>query len=267
MAFWKAKYEPTIGIVTTTTGKIDDMIDAWMPLLEDANNVDFVVVESETDKETSMHNREICLNRNLKRHWVPKFGKWGKSHARNYGASKVNGEYLWFVDGDCFPFESALKELRYVAGPEVVVCGRVNFPQENGAYFADHRTALWDSRDVTPTNYFWAVEEGNMCYPRTLFNSVGGFDVGWAESGHCPEGVDLWWRIFCRHFTPLMLVPAVAVEHQWHPPSEERLRLHENIEPLKRRLQQTAMDAGLWEHPKIQEMFDAVQGDFLLDGR
>ena len=266
MPVWKPKYEPTFGIVTTTTGKIDEMIDAWMPLLEFEPNVDFVVVESGTDEETSMHNREICLNKNLKRHWVPKNGKWGKASARNYGAKKVNGEYLWFVDGDCFPFESALRELKYVAGPEVIVCGRVNFPQPDYRYFADHRTALWDNRDVTPTHYLWAVEEGNMCYPRSLFEAVGGFDVSWALSGHCPEGVDLYWRIFCRFFTPLMLVPAVSVEHQWHPPSDERLRRHENIEPLKQRLYEVAVEAGLWRHPRIQELFEAVQGN-LLDVR
>lgn len=266
-----SKYTPTIGIVIAVTGKVDHLIEAWKPVLDKGENVDFVFVESGTSKEISTHNRSICLDNNIRRHWVPRNGKHAKCDARNFGARKVEGEYIWFVDGDCYPHKDALKNLQQIVMPDAIICGHILFPQPDGVMWGDHREQIFGRRKNTiVNNYPWAMSEPNSCYPRTLFESVGGFNIDWAVSGWCPEGLELYWRIFCKHFTPLLLTREVTVEHQWHAPSPERViaqETGENNEPLRKQMMKTAEEYGILNHPKIQEILLAFQGEYHLDSR
>lgn len=258
-------YKPSIGIVCLAgkVGKAETILPWWKNILED-DTVDFVFMETGTDEKHAAENRHICLNKNVKRHWIPYAGKETRCFGRNYGAANVNGEYLWFVDGDCKPHYSAIPVLRAHLTQNVMVSTRILFQQKKELW-DDHRLPHMDA-PVTIMHNPWFVAEGSVALSRRLFNYVGKWQAGWAKNGYCAEGAHLYWRCLLARFTPLLLLRETWVTHQWHAPTEERLAAHENRPLLKQELEREAERYGLLSHPMVNYILDSFQGD-MLDGR
>lgn len=99
---------------------------------------------------------------------------------RNIGVRESRGEYVAFIDGDCFADSRWLAELRRHAAPRAVVAGQtvtVGKPR----YGALERVELFQGGyDVT-------YPSCNLLYPRELFERLGGFDTRFITA----EDIDL----------------------------------------------------------------------------
>ncbi len=99
---------------------------------------------------------------------------------RNIGVRESRGEYVAFIDGDCFADSRWLATLRAHAGPGKVVAGRtttVGKPK----YGELERVELFQGGyDVT-------YPSCNLLYPRALFERLGGFDTRYITA----EDIDL----------------------------------------------------------------------------
>lgn len=141
----------------------------------------------------------------------------GPGSARNFGAQHARGEWLAFLDDDCVPRSSWLKELESAAekSPEAMLGGgTLNGCPDNifaelnhilltavRKWFRDHGSVL----NFLPSN--------NLCLPKAGFRALGGFHPECNLAG----GED---RELCARWLtsggPMVDVPGAVVDH-YHP--------------------------------------------------
>lgn len=113
------------------------------------------------------------------------------SSARNFGASKAEGEILAFLDADCTVAEDWLdKALPYFADPQVGAVGSYHIVPRDPPTWV--RKVLQKQVDARPklTSAKW-LPSGNMLIRRDVFRECRGFD----DSLSTCEDVDLSYRI------------------------------------------------------------------------
>lgn len=224
---------PTIGVVVLTHNRdirrcVERIIRQMLP------GDDLVVVEGGSDKEWVDLNRQTSLDYNFKHHALdPSYDKkLVRADGRNLGAKFVNGEYLYFVDGDCLMQDGCMSAIRRGLSKNTFTTGRVLFEQQDGHTFDDHRLPEFGPRgSYKLTDFPWALAEANFAVPAVLFHSMGGFDASWAVNGYCWEGTNLYANLFVSSYgrIKIVLVHDAVVLHKWHEPSEERTAVEENV--------------------------------------
>jgi glycosyltransferase involved in cell wall biosynthesis len=121
---------------------------------------------------------------------------------RNVGVGAAQGDWIAFIDGDCFADSQWLKRLRESLGPATVVAGRtviVGKPR----YGNLERVELYQQGfDVT-------FPSCNLAYPRTLFARLGGFDPRFITA----EDIDLNMRAVASGATVVYRPDAVVYHH------------------------------------------------------
>ncbi|HYA71507.1 MAG TPA: glycosyltransferase [Thermoplasmata archaeon] len=121
---------------------------------------------------------------------------------RNAGVQAARGEWIAFIDGDCFADSQWLKRLRESLGPRSVVAGRtviVGKPR----YGTLERVELYQQGfDVT-------FPSCNLAYPRALFDRLGGFDPRFITA----EDIDLNMRAVAGGATVVYRADAVVYHH------------------------------------------------------
>ena len=121
---------------------------------------------------------------------------------RNVGVKEARGEWIAFIDGDCFADSQWLRRLRESLSATSVVAGRtviVGKPR----YGTLERVELYQRGfDVTyPTC--------NLAYPRALFERLGGFDPRFITA----EDIDLNMRAVAAGATIVYRADAVVYHH------------------------------------------------------
>jgi glycosyltransferase involved in cell wall biosynthesis len=121
---------------------------------------------------------------------------------RNTGVRAAQGDFVAFIDGDCFADSNWLKELRSALATAAVVAGRT-VTVGPARYGALERVELFQSGyDVT-------YPSCNLAYRRELFDRLGGFDVRFITA----EDIDLNLRAV-RAGAAIRLAPSAVVFHQ-----------------------------------------------------
>lgn len=259
----------SVGVVCITHNEhVDELVDSW--LAQEAfftPGIDFVVVEGgTTDPDILEHNRDFCLSHGIKRRWVPRREHHTRSDARNYGASHVSGEYLLFVDGDCRPEnKDVLARIQQYATKNAVMNFYVAFETNatNGQppLLGDHREP-WMTQGAAPqvTYDLWMMHEQAFMVHRSYFDGVSGFDVSWANSGFCYEGIEMYTRMYAKYRIPLLLYGDVTFLHRWHEKDPDARKTRENLEPLYHRLIHQTFGLEHRSEPNMQTMLRVLRG-------
>lgn len=129
----------------------------------------------------------------------------GPARARNSAAAVTGGRLIAFIDDDCVAQPGWLQAMVDAWGgdPRRIVQGPVGpSPSERHRLGAFSYTIVVDG----PTKNF---ECANVCYPRALFERLGGFDESYRLTG---EDCDLGWRALAAG-AEHRFAPAAHVHH------------------------------------------------------
>ncbi len=191
---------PLISVVITVRDEEQHLRGLLDSLLSQEAPFEIVVVESES------RDRTLAIAQRYARRYptlVRAFSRPGsRGIGRNVGVRAARGDFVAFIDGDCFADSAWLHHLRRglreadVAAGQTVVVGR-------SRYGSLQRVELYQSGyDVT-------YPSCNLAYRRTLFEELGGFDPGFITA----EDIDLNLRAV-RSGASIRYVPEAIVYHE-----------------------------------------------------
>lgn len=107
----------------------------------------------------------------------------GAAEARNIGVAASRGQYLAFIDSDCFPSHDWLERGVAALAKAEMIGGRVETVAEDEenltAVEAFEKIFAFDFKRYIETEGFSGA--GNMFVPRKIFDQVGGFRSGVSE--------------------------------------------------------------------------------------
>jgi len=165
---------------------------------------------------------------------------------RNAGVRAARGEFVAFIDGDCFADSNWLKSLREGLSSDPIVAGRtmtVGKPR----YGPLHRVELFQSGyDVT-------YPSCNLAYRRALFEQLGGFDPRFITA----EDIDLNLRAV-RSGATIRYVPGAVVYH--HMRSTFLRFLYQAFWNGYGRKQLTEKHGSLWGRYRVERLIWGQRG-------
>jgi cellulose synthase/poly-beta-1,6-N-acetylglucosamine synthase-like glycosyltransferase len=125
-----------------------------------------------------------------------------RGFGRNAGVRAAAGEFVAFIDGDCFADSSWLKELRHAFATAAVIAGRT-------VTVGKPHYGLLERVELFQSGYDVTYPSCNLAYRRELFERLGGFDVRFITA----EDIDLNLRAV-RTGAAIRFVPSAVVYHQ-----------------------------------------------------
>jgi len=121
---------------------------------------------------------------------------------RNAGVDEARGEFIAFIDGDCFADSQWLKRLREGLTRSPVVAGRT-------AVVGKHRYGQLERVELLQKGFDVTFPSCNLAYRRELFVSLGGFDTRFITA----EDIDLNMRAVQAGATIVYRPEAVVYHH------------------------------------------------------
>lgn len=223
--------EPVVSIVVPTYGRPERLRMLLEQLLAqdaDCSAYEIIVVDDGSPEPIASAIQSICERDVVSVRCLTK-QNGGPSSARNFGALTASGEFLLFVDDDMSvprDFVSAHIETQRQFGPALVSCffdWRVESDDTPFGGWYRRRITQWNdvrksdlrplSEDVFQMSSV-LVTTANLSVKRSDFESIGGFDVGYAAAG-C-EDQDFSLRLAQAGVNALMTRKTVAIHMETH---------------------------------------------------
>ena len=191
---------PLISVVTTVCNEEAHLSQLLDSLLVQEPPFEILLVDSESRDGTLDLAEAYAQAHPLILRVVERSGSRGIG--RNAGVALARGEFVAFIDGDCFADSQWLHRLREALRSTPIVAGRtitVGKPR----YGQLERVELYQSGyDVT-------FPSCNLAYRRDLFNRLGGFDARFITA----EDIDLNLRAVLSGATITYLPDAIVYHH------------------------------------------------------
>jgi len=193
---------------------IDKLLNSLFSLNHPKGKYEVIVVDSSRDKTS-----EIVKKYPAKLFKIPRTKGRNISVASNAGIKASKGEFLAFVDSDCFVGKNWLNDLLgsfssrdiACAGGKVITTGNIFDKYVQSAYKSPTRDV--NKEYVTDSSNFhkrmWPLGS-NFMARKVVINEVRHFD----ERLRFYEEVDLFWRI-CKRGYKLLLIPNAKVKHSY----------------------------------------------------
>jgi glycosyltransferase involved in cell wall biosynthesis len=195
--------EPEVAVVIATRARETRLAFALESLAEqslDPRRFEVIVVRARDASEPL-----AAAPAKLRVRFLAHEGAPGAAVQRNLGWRATAAPLVAFIDDDSRPAQRWLERLLAAAGDETVVQGRVEpDPRERHLLYGLARSA----EIVAPSPRF---EAGNIAYPRTLLERLGGFDEGFPGSAW-GEDTDLGLRARAAGASRVYVDDAVV----WH---------------------------------------------------
>ena len=191
--------DPLISVVVTVRNEERHLGQLFDSLVPQAGPFEVVLVDSESRDAT----REIAESYAARRPGIFRVVSQPGSRGigRNRGVREARGEFVAFIDGDCFADPGWLRALRASLSGASVVAGQT-LTVGKSSYGHLERVELFQSGyDVT-------YPSCNLVYPRALFERLGGFDPRFITA----EDIDLNLRAV-RAGAAIRYVPEAIVYH------------------------------------------------------
>lgn len=126
-------------------------------------------------KELRSHNgfRLILNDKNL-----------GRAATRNRGASLSTGEFLLFIDSDCFPVNNSFLcyHLKALASADISI-GPVLPPPDNSFWSKYQKRSAKRRSTLFKKGYYFMMTSANFMIKTKLFYALGGFDPSYSRYG------------------------------------------------------------------------------------
>ena len=170
---------------------------------------ELIIVDDGSRSNLRKHYVELSMKHNAK---LLNSGGCGPSAARNLGAIKSQGEWIYFIDDDVILDENSLRWWRMQTEPLVAGYQGVT---------TVHQSPDWSQRQPSRVNFVDGFGSANIIYRRDLFLKLGGFDEAYFLKPfgiHFREDTDLGLR-FIRNDYELPVVNQMLAEH---PPLQDK---------------------------------------------
>jgi glycosyltransferase involved in cell wall biosynthesis len=190
---------PLISIVITVRNEERHLGQLLESLLIQEEPFEIVVVESESRDRTLEIAQEFAARRPDRIRVFRRPGSRGIG--RNRGVAAARGEFVAFIDGDCFADSQWLHALREGLTAAPVTAGRTVIVGKPGYGRLERVELFQQGNDVT-------YPSCNLAYGRALFETLGGFDPRFITA----EDIDLNLRAVERGAT-IRYVPEAVVYH------------------------------------------------------
>lgn len=216
-------------VISTSPGRQHNLMGCLNMLSQQSYPADEIWVSEDgrSDCEAAVKH----WNNLLPVHYISRPRDFSVARSRNLGAAKSQGHYLVFIDCDILLQPRALEAyLRHFHDfPNCAVYGYVGHQvswwapslwlTETQVYAQDLRFLYQEQFYILPK--LWHQPQlfawsGNFALPRSLFESIGGFDPKFIGPGW--EDVDLGNRLV-KAGIPLLFSRDAWAEHQLHPPA------------------------------------------------
>ncbi len=191
----------------------------------------------------------------------------------NLGARKASGQFLWFLNDDCYPNPNCASKMMEVmnANPKIAIVGHLlRYPDGRIQHGGTHRVkgqVGFPHLDVEkqepslkePTE-MEAVTAASMLVRRQAFEEVGGFDESYflylEDSDLCLKVREKGWKV--------VYTPFCEAIHEEHASS----RLRNDLDQIVK--DSTAIFTRKWKHyfdqePPVFEPFDNIKTDIRVD--
>jgi GT2 family glycosyltransferase len=179
-----------ISVVIPTCGRLDSLVKC----LSELAGAEEILV---SDDGRSDQTRDLINERFPLVKWVPGPGR-GPAANRNFGAKQASGDWLAFIDDDCYPAADWVENLRRATLDADIIEGRTICPDRT-----NH--PLEETVENLNGGLLWSC---NFAIRRQIFQMLGGFDEDFLEPGG--EDLEFSWRVKQKmltvRFTPDMIV-------------------------------------------------------------
>jgi glycosyltransferase involved in cell wall biosynthesis len=235
---------PLVSVVITVRNEAPHIGQLLESLVGQAGPVEVVLVDAESRDGTRELAEQIAARHPGLLRVIERSGSRGIG--RNTGVHEARGEWVAFIDGDCFADSQWVAYLRAVLGPTTVVAGRtitVGKPK----YGTLERVELYQRGfDVT-------YPSCNLAYPRALFEQLGGFDPRFITA----EDIDLNMRAVSAGAT-IVYSPEAVVYH--HMRGTFVRFLYQAFWNGYGRKQLTEKHGSLWGRYRVRQLLTGQQG-------
>ncbi len=235
---------PLISIVSTVRNERVHIAQLLDSLLVQEPPFEIVIVDAESRDGTFEILSEYARRSPGTVRAVSHAGSRG--FGRNEGVRQSTGEFLAFIDGDCFADSNWLKEMREGFASVPVVAGRtvaVGKPR----YGSLERVELYQS------GYDVSYPSCNLGYRRALFERLGGFDTRFVTA----EDIDLNLRAV-RSGVAIRYQPTAVVYH--HMRGNFVRFLYQAFWNGYGRKQLTEKHGSLWARYRVRRLISGQRG-------